>query len=129
MQYRIGTILYGQLAERIFEKCKNHANVTRGKILNMLEEDSYRLINLSYFMVEVVMVPMQLAYGVYMMSYTLGLRLFVNYVYMFVGYCGFCGGLAWVDFRLNRKLMAQKDKRTEKTLEYINFQAKGYSNE
>jgi hypothetical protein len=50
VQYRIGSILYGQLAQKIFDKDKAKA-ITRGKILNLLEEDSYRLINLSYFMV------------------------------------------------------------------------------
>jgi hypothetical protein len=72
---------------------------------------------------------MQLAYGIYTLSYTLGLGLFINHLYIFAGYFLFCGILAWVDLRMNRRLMGQKDLRSEKTFKFIKEAAEGNTNQ
>jgi hypothetical protein len=118
-QCRMGCILYGQLACLIYERRASQGRFNKGRILNLLEDDSYRLINVTYFVIELVMVPIQIAYGVYILCWSIGLRLLNTHVYIFGSYVLMGGVLAWIDFNLNRKLMVKKDCRSELVLNHI----------
>lgn len=116
LQYKMGCTFYGQLALQIYEKSMLSS---RGKTLNLLEEDGYRLINLPYFLVELIVVPLQIGYGVYALCWAVGLRLLRTHLYIFLVYILMCLLLVCVDIRLNRKLMGIKDRRSEVLLDYL----------
>lgn len=106
-QYRMGCIFYGQLASLLYDRQLS----SKGRTLNLLEEDGYRLINLPYFLIELLMVPLQIVYGVYMLCWAVGLRILGTHVYIFVAYLLMCVVLVLVDLKLNKRLMNRKDRR------------------
>ena len=117
LQYKMVCTFYGQVAALVYDQ---QVNSSKGKTLNLLEEDGYRLINLPYFLVELLIVPLQIGYGVYVLCWAVGLRLLSTHLYIFLTYLLMCLILVLFDLRLNKRLMGKKDRRSEVLLEYLN---------
>lgn len=114
-QIKIGCLLYGQLALQIYDKPMDNT----GRMLSLLEEDSYRMINLAYFTIELLFIPIQICYSVYVLCWTIKIEHFNIHFVIFSLYLLLCIFLAAIEKMLNSRLMACKDNRNATVLKVM----------